>query len=410
MKRYALVGAGVRGWLMFGSRLADGRYRDHAEFVGIYDPNMTRAKFVSEKCGVVPIYDTFENMLQNSGADVIIVTTVDCHHHEYIIKAFDAGLEVISEKPMTMDAEKCRAILEAERRTGKKVRVTFNMRYTPYVEKVKELLQSGIIGDVLHADMAWRLDRHHGADYFRRWHGHMEKSGGLLLHKATHHFDAVNWWLGQYPEEIFAYGSRRFYGDSRKEKGTRCRGCEHAKTCGFHWDMASNHICTEMYLKAEHEDGYLRDACVFADDIDIYDSMSLNVKYDGGTIFNYSLIAYSPYEGFDITFDGTKGRMEAGLRFSGMFSQGGTETAGGDGITVFFPEGETVRHTIPAGDGDHGGSDERIFRDIVVGGGEDPLKRKASSEDGAMSLIIGAAANVSIRENRPVTVKELLGR
>src|SRR5690606_11812516 len=107
-------------------------------------------------------------------ADVVIVATVDNTHHEYIIRAMEAGCDVISEKPLTTDAEKCMAILEAERRTGRTVTVTFNARFTPYSARIKQLLDEGILGSVLNVSLEWHLDRVHGADYFRRWHRHMD--------------------------------------------------------------------------------------------------------------------------------------------------------------------------------------------------------------------------------------------
>ena len=99
---------------------------------------------------------------------------MDRFHHEYIIRSLEAGCDVITEKPMTIDDVRCRAILEAEKRTGRRVIVTFNYRFAPYVTRVKELLREGVIGKVLSVDFEWILDTRHGADYFRRWHRRKE--------------------------------------------------------------------------------------------------------------------------------------------------------------------------------------------------------------------------------------------
>src|SRR5213078_883482 len=112
---------------------------------------------------------------------------------------------------MTIDAESCRAILEAVERTGRRLRVAFNYRYSPSRTAVKGLLQEGIIGRVKAVHFEWLLDTIHGADYFRRWHRDKRNSGGLMVHKATHHFDLVNWWLGAVPVSVFATGKREFY-------------------------------------------------------------------------------------------------------------------------------------------------------------------------------------------------------
>ena len=113
---------------------------------------------------------------------------------------------------MTIDQDGCRQILKAEQRSGKKVTVTFNYRYSPNRSKIKELLIQGVIGKPLAVDLHWYLDTKHGADYFRRWHRDKRNSGGLLVHKSTHHFDMMDFWLNAEPVEVNAYGDLRHYG------------------------------------------------------------------------------------------------------------------------------------------------------------------------------------------------------
>ena len=140
MKKFALVGTSSRGLGMYARPITHS-FQKTASLVGIWDPNQTRAHYVSRECGGVPVFPDFESLLQTR-PDTMIVTTVDRYHHQYIIAALEAGCDVITEKPMTIDAEKVRAILAAEQRTGKKVTVTFNYRFTPYVTRAKELLRA----------------------------------------------------------------------------------------------------------------------------------------------------------------------------------------------------------------------------------------------------------------------------
>lgn len=401
-KKYAIVGASSRGFHMYAKPIAT-ELKDFAELVGIYDVNSVRANYVSKECGNVPVYSDFDEMLQKSKPDIVIVTTVDKYHHEYIIRALEAGFDTITEKPMTIDPEKCKAILEAEKRTGKKVVVTFNARFGPYITRVKELLREGAVGEILNVDFEWLLDTSHGADYFRRWHRYLDKSGGLLVHKATHHFDMVNWWIEQEPEELYAFGTRRFYGPTRENRGERCLTCSHKNTCEFYWDITKSQFMQEFYVDAEKEDGYFRDRCVFADDITIYDSMSVNVKYSKNAIMSYSLVAHSPYEGWKIAISGTEGRLEAQEISSGPLSGNPIET-----IKVYNRKGEEVTYSMKKDTGEHGGGDKRIRRMIFVGDVPDPLGHQADSWAGAMSLLIGAAANISIAEKRPIKIKDLL--
>jgi predicted dehydrogenase len=310
MKKYVLAGASSRALHMYALPIVND-FSDHARLCGIFDINLTRANYISRECGGVPVFDKFDQMLEQTVPDAVIVTTVDRFHHEYIIRALQAGCDAITEKPMTTDAAKCRAILEAERTSGKKVIVTFNYRFTPYVTRIKELIREGQLGDVFSMDFEWFLDTSHGADYFRRWHRNMANSGGLLVHKATHHFDMLNWWIDDEPEEVFALGSRRFYGPTRQKRGERCLTCPHQKTCEFYWDINKSPFAKEFYLAAEEEDAYYRDRCVFAADIDIFDTMAVTVRYAGGALLSYSLNAHSPYEGWRSALNGQNGRIEA---------------------------------------------------------------------------------------------------
>ena len=186
----------------------------------------------------------------------------------------ERGCDVITEKPMTTDVVKCQAILEAVERSGRQLRVTFNYRYSPSRSKVKELLLRGVIGEVKSVHFEWLLDTRHGADYFRRWHRDKRNSGGLMVHKATHHFDLVNWWLNSPPETVFGLGNLSFYGkidaETRGDISSLVRsstGDPEAKNDPFALDLKDGGSLENLYLKAEKEDGYLRDQNVFGDGI-----------------------------------------------------------------------------------------------------------------------------------------------
>lgn len=427
--RYALVGTGGRGIGMFAKPLVD-EYGDVAELVGLCDINPKRLQHAVEKIGrQIPTFTDFDQMLREVECDAVIVTTKDSTHHEFIIKALEAGKDAITEKPMTVDDEKCRQILAAEERTGRSVRVTFNYRYAPYATKVKELLASGVIGEVYSVDFHWFLDTVHGADYFRRWHRQKANSGGLFVHKATHHFDLVNWWLGQDPVSVYATGTRRFYGPTRKERGERCLTCDYKNSCQFYLDLAANDDMRKLYLEAESEDGYYRDRCVFADEIDIEDTMAAIVNYSGGAQMTYSLHAYMPFEGYRIAFNGSKGRLEAGVpetflpeartnfaeRSKGrkrldpiLYLHGETEP-GDNEIRIYPVYGGAEIIKVPHGGKGHGGGDTRLRDMLFRPGVPDPLGHAAGSRAGALSILVGVAANYSMQRKAPVEIAELLG-
>lgn len=404
MKKYAFVGAGNRGLYMYAIPLSK-QFTDVAKIVGVYDPNYKRAELMKNKAGDnFPVYDKFETMVSVAKPDVIIVTTIDSYHHVYIIKGLEAGCDVISEKPMTVDDEKLRAILETEKRTGKKVTVTFNMRFMPFMARLKQILKDGTIGTVLSVHFEWFLDTKHGADYFRRWHRKKENSGGLLIHKSSHHFDVVNWLIEEEPVAISAFGTRRFYGPTREERGERCLTCNYTQSCEFYLDITSDGH-KEMYLDNENVDGYFRDNCLFSEEIDIEDTMSVSVNYSGGAVMSYSLTAHSPYEGFKLVFNGSDGRIETEYFHGSLGPFVGENT---NRLRVYNRNQEEVNYKLPVHGGVHGGGDERLLEMIIRGNVPDPLHQHASSWDGAMSNIIGIAANHSMKEGKTIYVKDLV--
>src|SRR5262245_36165005 len=178
-RRYALVGTGVRGLNMWGRGVVK-PYGDVVELVGLCDVNPLRVevarKALEASC---PTFTSLDEMLDKAKPDVVMVTTVDATHEQCIVKVLGRGIDVITEKPMVIDEAQCKAVLDAEKKSGRKVVVTFNYRYAPKHQKIKELIQAGEIGDVASVDFSWYLDTIHGADYFRRWHRLRERSGSL---------------------------------------------------------------------------------------------------------------------------------------------------------------------------------------------------------------------------------------
>ena len=420
--KVVLVGTGVRGISFWGKRLVD-EYSDILEFVGLCDRNPGRVAFAKKFMGVsCETFLDFEEMLKKTKPDLVMVTTMDSTHHEFIIKSLDMGIDVLTEKPLTTDEDKCQAILDAERRSKNKVIVGFNYRWSPYMTRIKQLLSEGAIGDVVSVDFNWILNTYHGASYFRRWHGLRQCGGTLWIHKATHHFDLVNWWLDSDPAEVFAYGDLEYYGENGPYRGKNCRECEHKKECKFYWDITRDKHMMDLYVNNEQYDGYIRDNCLFRPEVNIYDKMSAQVKYANNVVLNYSLTTYSPYEGWKIAFNGTKGRLEAWLDIPFMSGDGlvsqeemhKLEMSQDGGKKDYKP---VIVHKlwdkyktdmVGFERGGHGGGDSRlhnkIFRDPAAA---DPYKHAAGTRDGAMSILIGVAARKSIESGRPIRIAEL---
>ncbi|MEA4889806.1 MAG: Gfo/Idh/MocA family oxidoreductase [Clostridiaceae bacterium] len=406
MRTYVFAGASNRALSMYVNPMV-ANFADDCKILGIFDANVGRARFVAESAGGLPVFENFETMLRETKPDCVIVTTVDVYHSDYIIKSLEMGCDVITEKPMTIDAARCRAILAAEKASGHKVTVTFNYRYAPFVTKIKELVISGAIGNIFSIHFEWLLTRDmvygaHGTSYFRRWNARMEKSGGLLVHKSTHHFDMVNWIIGQHPAKVSAFGKLNLYGAKNAPfRGERCSTCEHKEACEFYYELSD--FEKKFYAENEQYDGYMKDNCIYADDINIYDTMAVTVQYDKGAVMSYSLNATTPYEGWHMVLNGSKGRIEATNYETGVQSN-----APESHIKVFDLNDNITDYNMTKSSGGHGGGDERLRRMLFLEHVPDPLGHGAGSEDGAYSILIGAAANLSIREERIVDIEGLL--
>ncbi|KAL4804030.1 hypothetical protein BDV18DRAFT_166235 [Aspergillus unguis] len=421
-KKYALVGTGGRAIFFYTAIVKD--FSSSASLVAFCDTNQTRLNYANTKLealghAAIPTYlaHDFDRMISETQPDEIIVTTIDRTHNIYIVRALELGCNVITEKPMTIDAPRCQEIFDAVNRTGKSVRVAFNYRYAPHNTKIHELISSGAIGEIHSVHFEWLLNTQHGADYYRRWHRDKRNSGGLLVHKSTHHFDLVNFWLRSRPESVVAMGDLKFYGRENAERRgerkfyARAHGSENAKGDHFALHLERNEQLKAMYLDAEHEDAYYRDQSVFGDGISIEDTMGVMVRYRSGAVLTYSLTSYAPWEGFRVMFNGSKGRIEVEVVEQSYVNSGGEQALEGalESTEILLRPlfGKPVRVEIEQGQGGHGGGDPQLLRDLF---GEQESKgwRAASHVDGALSILTGICANESIKTGQVVRVDDVL--
>jgi predicted dehydrogenase len=216
-RRYAVIGTGARAGLYIRA-LAD-RYAADGTIVAWCDPNRMRMNYYDEILTAAgrrsPAQygpDDFGRLLDSERPDAVLVTSPDHTHPRYAEQALRAGCDVILEKPVATSADGARLLADAARTSAGTLRVTFNYRYSPRNSVLRRVIADGIIGQVTSVHFEWVLDTVHGADYFRRWHREKTASGGLLVHKSSHHFDLVNWWIGDIPSTVYARGALRFYG------------------------------------------------------------------------------------------------------------------------------------------------------------------------------------------------------
>jgi predicted dehydrogenase len=439
--RAAVVGTGHRAQLFTRALAARPGHRVAA----LCDPNPTRMAFhnrllaeAGEPAAAQWEPDHFADLLAKEGIDEVVVTTVDAEHDRYIVPALEAGCRVVTEKPMTVDADRCARILDTVRSTGNSLTVAFNYRFNPVHETVRALIAERAIGEILSVHFEWLLDTRHGADYFRRWHREKHLSGGLVVHKSSHHFDLVNWWLADEPQDVFGYGRLGFYGREAGERHglrrdyTRAHGADPAAGDPFALDLAADDTLRALYLDAERDDGYVRDRNVFDGPVTIEDDMALLVRHTRGATMTYHLTAYSPWEGYRVMFNGSGGRLELEVEESrwqapltGIASASGavhgdtaSDHAGGARLTLRPLWQPPVDVPLVTAHEAHGGGDPRMLNALFgpVDPGRGPVREDAGAathptateRDGALALGVGLAANRCFETGRPVRVRDLI--
>lgn len=236
-----------------------------------------------------------------------------------------------------------------------------------------------------------------------------------MVHKSTHHFDLVNWWLNDTPKEVFGMGRLAFYGlENAENRGVtelyhRCLDNEFAKKDPFALNIKDGGELENLYVKNEDYDGYIRDYSVFFQGISIEDTMSVIVRYKSKATLTYSLNAFCPCEGYRVSINGTKGRIEMEINEAPYVSGSAFDQNNPDFnmteeeqreltekvyIQKLWEKPEEVTWSEAEGGG-HGGGDKRLLDDIFLGAGDDPLTTAAGPLDGAKSILVGIAANIS---------------
>jgi predicted dehydrogenase len=431
-RRYVVVGTGHRVQMYLDAM--SGYHKDDAELVALLDPNPGRlavhANWLSgaglDMSGVTTGHpDQLEQVIKENRADRAIITSPDFSHAGLIVRALDAGADVVVEKPLTINPESTRQIAEAVERTGRQVVVTHNYRYSPRNSGLKELIKNGSIGTPLSVTFEWVLDTAHGADYFRRWHRDKANSGGLLIHKASHHFDLINWLLADTPSVVYARGGVRFYGaENAAARGMPARaerGTHDGPRTPWELDLRRDPRLKALYLDNESYDGYQRDQDVFGPGVTTEDNLAVIVDYARGATLSYALNAHAPWEGYRIAVNGDEGRAElevveraavladaeGGVLIDPSAVPESSTRAGGERLTLqrHWELAQDIK--IEEGTGGHGGGDALLLADVFRGPGDDWLERPSNWVDGIRSIAVGMAGNESLRTGMPVKIADL---
>ncbi|MBK9144956.1 MAG: Gfo/Idh/MocA family oxidoreductase [Candidatus Melainabacteria bacterium] len=372
--RAILVGAGQRGTFVFGRYALDNP--EKLRFTAVVEPDPGRRRRFASQHGLDEgsSYESFDVLARGEiEADIAVIATMDRQHAEPAILAMEAGYHVLLEKPMAGSALECLRLVETAQKTGRMLAVAHVLRYTPFFSRIKEIVSSGRLGDILSVEHFENVSYWHMAHSFVRgnW-GNATRSGPMLLSKCCHDLDILVWMMSH--TEPLAVTSRGSLSHFRPEKAPpgatdRCTdSCPAEEECAFfaprfyldekidpYFAYAiTSDISPEGRLAALQTGPYGR--CVYKCDNDVVDHQSVIIDFADGALATLVMHGLSDREGRTMRYDGSRASLRATFPFCGK-----EEIEIQDHLT-----GEVELVTIgEAGWGPHGGGDGRLIESFV---------------------------------------------
>ncbi|NLF93552.1 MAG: Gfo/Idh/MocA family oxidoreductase [Oligosphaeraceae bacterium] len=400
--RIGILGFGNRGYSFVVPLLTE-PFSAQAEIIAVCDPNELKLDFARGSLQACPQvhYCREISALLAQHPDVVFVTTPQFAHASCAIAALEAGCDVFLEKPMARSSAECRAIIAAEKRSGRRVFMGFNLRFNPVCAKTLELIAGGRIGRV--QQMVCTDYYSGGFSYFRRWHRLRANSGGLTVEKGCHSIDQLNSYAGSIPVRVAAFGGLdRFKPDP--EGSDYCSNCGKAGTCPYYMDMAKAEETTRITTGIDGivvNGGEKLDLCVFNSDKDTNDNITIIIEYENS-------VRASLVECFTSSCQATTGRQ---FIINGWNGQIWTELKDRK-IQVFDnapgqPALSPEIPAIPAGSGRHGGADNQMLEYVISTIAHDRPNLDMLTRDGYYAVAVAEAAERSVEEGRMIEIEKL---
>ncbi len=234
-----LVGAGQRGADAYAPYAL--MHPDQIEFVAVAEPNAKKRERFAARHDIPTEhqYETWEDLLgQPALGEAALICTQDWMHTRPALAALEAGYNVLLEKPMATTAEECVQLVQASEQTGLQLHICHVLRYTPHFQKMREIIQSGVLGDVVDVAQRENVGWWHMAHSFVRgnW-GNQAKSSPMILAKCCHDLDILLWLLDDAWTQLSSIGNLMHYRPENAPEGApeRCLdGCPAAETCSYY--------------------------------------------------------------------------------------------------------------------------------------------------------------------------------
>jgi len=365
--RIATIGADRRGRLsLIAHRLGHG-----SRVVAACSLTPERLDLYRERCGQeLWVTKDYREILASPDVDAVFICTPDHLHEEHAIAALQAGKHIFLEKPMAITIGGCDRILAAAQCSTGRLYIGHNMRFFPVLQKMRELILGGAIGEV-QAIWCRHFISYGGDAYFKDWHSEREYTTGLLLQKGAHDIDIIHWLAGAYTERVVGMGKLSVY-------DRQARRSPNAEVPLVTFNTAN--------WPAHASGGY-------SPKIDVEDHSMVLMQLTGGVQASYQQCHYTPDDQRNYTIIGTEGRLE-------NYGDHSTPTRWAsvhlwNRRTGYSEMGHEV-FRIPHIDGEHGGADPLVVNDFLSFIQGEP-STGASTVDARMSVAVGCLATESLR-------------
>ncbi len=326
------------------------------------------------------LYDDYRIMLRRNDIDAIAIMTPDSLHAEHVIATLRHGKHVYCEKPMAINVSDCDKMMAVAEKCNRKLMIGFNMRYMPFVKKMKELVDMGEIGEV---KAVWI--RHFvgmgSIYYFHDWHGIKENVSSLLLQKGCHDIDVMHYITGRWTKRVAAFGGLDMFGGN-EDNNKECLSCPDKDSC--------IESVSENYFDKEHKPN--RKYCAFRQELTTPDNYVCIMELEGGIKASYSECHFTPDYHRNFTFIGTKGRIENNEIENNIKLWRRDQPGRSDQPALVIDLKGISNNELEIG---HGGADEEICRDFIKmirNSTPPPVPAVA----GRMSIAVGCAAQESL--------------
>lgn len=400
------LGAGARGNTYGGYAL---KYPDRLKIVGVAEPVAERNKRYTNKHNIEEKnrFLTWEHVFDHPKfADAIIITTPDNLHYGPCMKALSMGYDVLLEKPIAPTEKQCRDILKKAKETNKIVAVCHVLRYAPYFIKLREIMQSGVLGKIMSLQHLEPIEHIHMSHSYVRgnWHN-SKKTAPIILAKSCHDLDILRWMIGQPCKKIQAFGGLDWFIKENGPEGSpdRCTdGCPHESKCPYsalkiyHRNKGWRYVFDLPNEKDIHDDYVLEKLkttdygrCVYKMDNDQPDHYTANILFDNNITASLSMEAFTSYAGRRTRIMGSLGDITGDMTSF---------------VHTDFLTGEKTEWKQES-DG-HGGGDWRLVDDWVEAVAKQDAKVLSSTIDASIeSHIMGFCAEKSRLKESVVPVK-----